>query len=235
MWQSIGEHNLSVTTVGISKMGVCSSLGSVRLFATPKPVAHQAPLSMELSIQEYWNGLPCPSPRDLPNPGTETWSPKLQADSLPSELQGKPIVDGKAYWMGLPTKFAEPGAKWKHGASCSNYYRFQDGTSVKHRLLTMKLIPAMNDSSPSRRGDKLQFIGLKHKMGDREILKPWLYTVKEKDAGHSSQTIENIWILLTMYLLHKRFIAGPGILPINMHHLIFHLHLPVNNIVLQIL
>ena len=160
---------------------------------------------------------------------------KLQADSLPSELPGKPNVDWRVYWMGLPAKFAEPGAKWKHGASCSNYYRFQDGTSVKCRLLTIKLIPAMNDSSPSRQGDKLQFIELKHKMGEREILKPWLYTVEEKDAGHSSQTIENKWTLLMMYLLHKRLIAGPDILPVNMHHLIFHLHLPVNNIVLQIL
>ena len=49
-------------------------------------VAHQAPLSIEFSRQEYWSGLLFPS-RDLPNPGIKTWSPGLQAVSLPSELQ----------------------------------------------------------------------------------------------------------------------------------------------------
>ena len=41
-------------------------------------------------VQEYWSGLPCPSPRDLPDPGTKRKSPALQADSLPSEPPGKP-------------------------------------------------------------------------------------------------------------------------------------------------
>ena len=55
-------------------------------------ITHQAPLSMEFSRQEYWSGLPFPSRGDLPNPGIEPGSPVLQADSLPTELQGKPIV-----------------------------------------------------------------------------------------------------------------------------------------------
>ena len=46
---------------------------------------------MKFSRQEYWSGLPFPSPGDLPNPGIEPRSPVLQADSLPIELQGKPI------------------------------------------------------------------------------------------------------------------------------------------------
>ena len=54
--------------------------------ATPWTVAHQAPLSMGFSRQEYWNGLPFPSPRDLPNPGIEPRSPALQADDLPTDL-----------------------------------------------------------------------------------------------------------------------------------------------------
>ena len=53
-------------------------------------VAHQVPPSMEFSRQEYWSGLPFPSPGDLPDPGIERGSPALQADSLPTELQGKP-------------------------------------------------------------------------------------------------------------------------------------------------
>ena len=56
----------------------------------PWTVAHQAPLSMGFSRQEYWSGLPFPSPGDLPNPGIEPESPAVQADSLPTELWGKP-------------------------------------------------------------------------------------------------------------------------------------------------
>ena len=49
----------------------------------------QAPLSMGFFWQEYWNGLPFPSPGDLPDPGIEPGPPALQADSLPSEPPGK--------------------------------------------------------------------------------------------------------------------------------------------------
>ena len=66
------------------------SLSRVQLFATPWTVAHQAPLSMEFSRQEYWSGVPFSSPGDLPNPGIEPRSPTLQADALPSEPPGKP-------------------------------------------------------------------------------------------------------------------------------------------------
>ena len=48
-----------------------------------------------ISRQEYWSGLPFPSPGDLPNPGIELRSPALQADTLPSEPPGKPIYN---YW-----------------------------------------------------------------------------------------------------------------------------------------
>ena len=66
------------------------SLSCVRLFATPWAVAHQAPLSMGFSRQEYWSGLPFPSPGDLPDPGIEPRSPTLKADTLTSEPPGKP-------------------------------------------------------------------------------------------------------------------------------------------------
>ena len=52
-------------------------------------MARQAPLSMGFSRQEYWNGLPFPSPEALPNPGIEPRSPALQADSLLSKLLGR--------------------------------------------------------------------------------------------------------------------------------------------------
>ena len=53
--------------------------------ATPWTVACRAPLSMGFSRQEYWSGLPFPSPGDLPNPGIKPRSPALQADDLPTE------------------------------------------------------------------------------------------------------------------------------------------------------
>ena len=59
----------------------------------PWTAAHQAPLSMEFSRQEYWSGLPFPTPGTLPDPEIEPRSPAspaLQADSLPAEPSGKP-------------------------------------------------------------------------------------------------------------------------------------------------
>ena len=66
------------------------SLSRVRLFVTPWTGAYQAPLSMGFSRQEYWSGLPFPSPGDLPNSGIEPRSPTLQADALTSESPEKP-------------------------------------------------------------------------------------------------------------------------------------------------
>ena len=66
------------------------SLSRTRLFATPGTIAYQAPQPMEFSRQEYWSGLPFPSPGDLPNPGIKPRSPALQADALLSEPPGKP-------------------------------------------------------------------------------------------------------------------------------------------------
>ena len=69
---------------------VCAN--HVHLFATPQTVACQAPLSLGFSRQEYWSGLPFPSPEDLPSPGMEVGSAALRVDSFPSEPPGKPSV-----------------------------------------------------------------------------------------------------------------------------------------------
>ena len=82
---------------------IVKSLSCVRLFVTPWTVAHQAPPSMGLSRQEYWSGLPFPSPGDLPDPGIEPSSPALQADILTSEPPGKPC-------------FSLPPLKWVGGS-----------------------------------------------------------------------------------------------------------------------
>ena len=71
------------------------SLSRVQLFEIPWTVVYQASLSMGFSRQEYWSGLPFPSPGDLPGPGIEPRSPALQADALPSEPPGKSIESKK--------------------------------------------------------------------------------------------------------------------------------------------
>ena len=70
-------------------MKVCWLLSRARLFATPI-VAHQASLSMRFPRQEYWSGLPFPSPGDLPDPGIKPGSASLQADSLWSHKEAPP-------------------------------------------------------------------------------------------------------------------------------------------------
>ena len=69
------------------------SLSRVRLFATPWTAAFQVPLSMGFSREEFWSGLPFPSPGDLPDSGIEPGSPALQVNALPSNHQGNPGID----------------------------------------------------------------------------------------------------------------------------------------------
>ena len=68
-------------------------LSRVRLFVTPQTVAYQASLSMGFSKQEYWSGVPFPSPEDRPDPGIEPRSSALQADALTSEPRGKSKIN----------------------------------------------------------------------------------------------------------------------------------------------
>ena len=74
---------------------VLSHFSCIQLFVTPGTVACQPPLFMGFSQQEYWNGLPCPPPGDLPNseikPGSRG-APALQAESLLLSHQGSPLV-----------------------------------------------------------------------------------------------------------------------------------------------
>ena len=79
-------------------------------FETPWTVACQALLRVGFSRQEYWSGLPFPSPGDLPDPGIRPGSPVLQAHSLPTELWGKPLSIFSDLEMN-PTHGAS-GEKW---------------------------------------------------------------------------------------------------------------------------
>ena len=90
---------------------------------TPWTVAHQAPLSMGFSRQEFWSGLPLPSPGDLPDPGIESGSPALQADSLPSEPPGKPCL-GETLPMGPASGGSELSEVGCVCSSCAPHLHF---------------------------------------------------------------------------------------------------------------
>ena len=79
---------------------VCLGRSVVSDSVTPWTIAHQVPLSMKFSGQEYWSGLTVSSPGDLPNPGTEPRSPALQADFLLSEPPGYTPIKIKSLEFG---------------------------------------------------------------------------------------------------------------------------------------
>ena len=92
----LGRLSLLITLTSESEGVSCSVLSD--FLWPPWTVAHQNPLSMEFSKQEYWSGLPFPSPGDLPDPGIELRSSALQAASLSSEPPGKPL-NGSRRWQ----------------------------------------------------------------------------------------------------------------------------------------
>ena len=91
---SLWSEKLTVQT-GILIFCCLVTKSCLTLFETPLTVAHQATLSMGFARQEHWCGLPFPSPGDLPDPGIKSVSSAVQADSLPTELRGKPVIAWK--------------------------------------------------------------------------------------------------------------------------------------------
>src|SRR5574340_950560 len=83
---------ISLRTLCFSSVRFSCSVLSDSLWTCSLPctVVHQVPLSMGFSMQEYWSGLPFPTPGDLANPGIERRSPAWQVDALSSEPPGKP-------------------------------------------------------------------------------------------------------------------------------------------------
>ena len=99
------------------------SLSRVRLFATPCTVAYKAPPSMGFYRQEYWSGLPFPSPGHLPDPGIEPRSPALQEDTLTSGPPGGPEAGPRA----------STGSN-KHRVRGNARFRGQPGSSMGSRV-----------------------------------------------------------------------------------------------------
>ena len=117
---------------------------------------HQAPLSMGLSRPEYWSGLPCPPPGDLPNPGIEPRSPALQADSLPSEPPGKSKNTGVCSLSILQGIFPTQESNWgllhskpilyqlsyqgSHKSSSQNHFLLRDGSQATNKRFLKHLL-----------------------------------------------------------------------------------------------
>ena len=97
-----GKQSLCVYKTQVC-MCACSVISDS---VTPWTVACQTPLSMEFSRQEYWSGLPFPSPGDLPTPGVEPVSPALAGGFFTAELPGKPQREAQTLRL-LPS----PGAQ----------------------------------------------------------------------------------------------------------------------------
>ena len=89
-------HRPDIKSAQSDLISEVKSLSCVQLFATPWTVAHQAPPSMEFSRQQYWSGLPFPSPGYLPDQGIEPRSPTLQADALLSEPPREDLIKPNA-------------------------------------------------------------------------------------------------------------------------------------------
>ena len=90
MSPALQVDSLSAEPPGKSLSRVKLKVKSLSHVYSPWTIAQQAPSSMEFSKQEYWSGLPFPSPEDLPNPGIKPRSPALWADALLSEPPGNP-------------------------------------------------------------------------------------------------------------------------------------------------
>ena len=87
-----GERSEKTMRQTSTRLPGAHSLSRVRLFATPWTAAHQALLFMGFSRQEYWHGLPCPPPGDLPDPGIEPTSPALANEFFTTVPTGKPFA-----------------------------------------------------------------------------------------------------------------------------------------------
>ena len=114
-------------------------LSHVQFFATPWTVAHQAPLSMGFSRQEYWSGLPWPPPGDLPDPGIELTSPALAGGFFITEPPGKPfLLDRFIEWGLLLGGCKEPSRCYRKrkesDAKICQFHALQSGMVISQDL-----------------------------------------------------------------------------------------------------
>ena len=121
---------------------------------TPWTVAHKAPLSMKFSRQEYWSGLPCPAPGNLPNPGVKPLSPAssaLQGDSLLLSYQGSPNKPVLTHYYNLKARVYSDFLS----LHLVSFFLFQD-PSQRHSLCLLWLLWAVTISQTFHVFDDLE-------------------------------------------------------------------------------
>ena len=107
-------------------------LNHAQLSATPWTVAHQPPLSMEFSRQEYWSGLPFPPPGDLPNPGIKPTSPALADEFFTAELLRNKVMLNKNFYL-ICKFFKEKESSYLNKYLIFNKYKYFE-ISIDMRL-----------------------------------------------------------------------------------------------------
>ena len=122
-----------LSTYNTSMLLLLSCFSRVRLCTTPLTAAHQAPLSIGFSGQEYWSGLPCPPPGDLPNKGTEMGPPALQARFFTAEPPGKGSNTSISYLIYVII-FLTLAKKYATYNSCKIYSQKQRQSSKRKRI-----------------------------------------------------------------------------------------------------
>ena len=172
-WASVGVHD---------KKWIRSSLQS------------GAPLSMGLSRQEYWRGLPFSSPGNLPDPGIKPRSPALQGDSLPSEPPGKPtVVNWKLFSLTLcnPMDYTVHGILQARILECEAF-PFSRGSSQ----------PMIDPKSPTLQADSLlakpQGKAKNTGVGSLSLLQ-WIFPTQESNQG----LLHCKWILYQVFFIRE--------------------------------
>ena len=125
--QWVSWSKLLVILLHVMCACVLSCFSHVRLFMAPWTVARQVPLSMGCSKQEYWSGLSCPTPRDLPDPGVKSvslMSPAFQADSLPLVPHEKSFIYHTYVYLTKLIKLQVSEWKWSKWRLRSSQYFF---------------------------------------------------------------------------------------------------------------
>ena len=149
----IFDYNLRVLGQLYERKVKVKVLSRVRIFATPWTLAYQAPPSMGFPRQEYWSGLPFPSPGDLPDPGIEPGSPALQTDAFtfwatreaqlyekvwlkvwPASCLENPR-DGGAWWAAVyGVAQSRTRLKWLSSSSCFPCYHKNYSSRLTHAV-----------------------------------------------------------------------------------------------------
>ena len=139
--------------------------------ATPWTAAHQAPLSMGFSRQEYCSGLPCPPPGYLPNWGIESRSPASQANSLLSEPPGKPKNTGVGSLSLLQENFLTQ--EWNWGLLHCRWILYQLSHPGSPQLHILRLNSGIRNSEQWRHKRQQRIRGVKFHC---DISKQYMYT-----------------------------------------------------------